>query len=245
MTDTFLSIIVPAHNEENRLPAALEKIEAFLADQPYHGEVIVVENGSQDRTAEVARRLAASWPNLRLIQVAERGKGLAVRRGMLAARGEFRFICDADLSMPIEEVARFLPPQLDSYDVAIGSREVAGAVRYHEPLYRHLMGRIFSNLVKLLAVPDFEDTQCGFKCFRAAAAEDLFSVQTLGGMSFDVEVLFVAQRRGYRIVEVPIDWYYRSESRVRLVDDSLHMLADILTVRRNWRRGRYDRPPRA
>lgn len=241
MTDIFLSIIVPAYNEADRLPSSLEKIERFLGAQPYRAEVIVVENGSTDRTAEVVRELAAQWPNLCLIQQSTRGKGLAVRRGMLEAQGEYRFICDADLSMPIEEVAKFLPPRLNSYDVAIGSREAPGAVRYNEPLYTHLRGRIFSNLVKLLALRGFEDTQCGFKCLRGEVARDLFSVQRLGGWSFDVEMLFVAQQRGYKIVEVPIDWYYMPGSKVNGVRDSLRMLADIMTIRRNWSRGAYER----
>lgn len=240
-THPFLSIIIPAHNEERRLPPSLDKIDAFLARQSYTAEVIVVENGSADRTAQVVRDFAATRANVSLIQEARRGKGIAVRLGMLAARGEYRFICDTDLSMPIDELAKFLPPALDGYDIAIGSREASGARRYNEPAYRHLMGRIFTSIVKLLAVRDFEDTQCGFKCFRAEAARDLFSVQRLNGMSFDVEALFIAQRRGYHIVEVPINWYFSPESRVRLVDDSLRMVGELIEVRRNWRRGIYDR----
>jgi dolichyl-phosphate beta-glucosyltransferase len=241
-TDIFFSLIIPAHNEEHRLPATLKTVDAFLAKQPYASEVLVVENGSQDFTAVVTEAFAAEHPRVRLIRESRRGKGLAVRRGMLEAAGEYRFICDADLSMPIEEVSKFLPSQLGQYEVAIGSREVAGARRYNEPAYRHLMGRVFNTLVKLFAVPGFEDTQCGFKCFRREAALDIFGVQRLDGMSFDVEALYIACKRGYRIVEVPIDWYYMSESRVRLVEDSLRMFSDILTIRRNWRTGKYARP---
>jgi glycosyltransferase involved in cell wall biosynthesis len=240
-TSPFLSIIIPAHNEERRLPPTLAKIDAFLAQQSYSAEVIVVENGSVDRTAAVVRDFASAHPYVSLMQEAQRGKGIAVRRGMLAARGEYRFICDADLSMPIEEVNKFLPPVLNGCAVAIGSREAPGARRYHEPAYRHLMGRVFTGIVKLLAVRGFEDTQCGFKCFRADVARDIFSVQRLNGMSFDVEALFIAQRRGYKIVEVPINWYFSAESRVRLIDDSLRMVGELIEVRRNWRRGVYDR----
>jgi dolichyl-phosphate beta-glucosyltransferase len=238
----FFSLIIPAHNEEHRLPATLTTVDAFLARQPYTSEILVVENGSQDFTAVVTEAFAAEHPRVRLIRESRRGKGLAVRRGMLEAAGEYRFICDADLSMPIDEVSKFLPPQLGAYEVAIGSREAPGARRYNEPAYRHLMGRVFNTLVKLLAVPGFEDTQCGFKCFRGEAAQDIFSVQCLDSMSFDVEALYIARMRGYRIVEVPIDWYYMSESRVRLVDDSLRMFSDILAIRRNWRTGKYARP---
>jgi glycosyltransferase involved in cell wall biosynthesis len=238
---TFLSVIIPAHNEEKRLPPTLTAVNAYLDKQSYTSEIVVVENGSQDLTAVVAEAFAADHPRLRLIRESERGKGLAVRRGMLEASGQFRFICDADLSMPIEEVAKFLPPQLDGVDVAIGSREAPGARRYNEPARRHFIGRAFSNLVKLFALPGFEDTQCGFKCFSAKAAQDIFSVQLLNSMSFDVEALYIAVKRGYRVAEVPVNWYYRSESRVRLVDDSLRMFKDILTIRRNWEQGRYER----
>lgn len=189
----------------------------------------------------MVRDFARSHPDCTLIQEKQRGKGVAVRRGMLAARGEYRFICDADLSMPIEEVSKFLPPALNGYDVAIASREAPGARRYNEPLYRHLMGRIFTYIVKVLAVRGFEDTQCGFKMFRDEIAHDLFSVQQLNGMSFDVEALFIAQQRGYKIVEVPINWYFSAESRVRLIDDSLRMVGELIQVRRNWQRGLYDR----
>ncbi|MBM4422143.1 MAG: glycosyltransferase family 2 protein [Chloroflexi bacterium] len=239
MASIFLSIIIPAHNEERRLPPTLKAVDAYLEKQSYASEVIVVENGSQDLTAVVVEAFAADSPRVKLFCEGGRGKGLAVRRGMFEAKGEYRFICDADLSMPIEEVAKFLPPALDGYDVAIGSREAPGARRYNEPAYRHFQGRAFSNLVKIFALPGFEDTQCGFKCFSARAALDIFRVQKFDGMSFDVEALFIARKRGYKILEVPIDWYYRSESRVHPILDPLRMLRDILVIRKNWAQGKY------
>jgi hypothetical protein len=160
---------------------------------------------------------------------------------MLEAKGKHRFICDADLSMPIDEVDKFLPPVLDDYDIAIGSREVEGAVRYHEPLYRHWIGRVFNWVVQLLTLPGIEDTQCGFKCFKAEAAEDLFSSQRLDGWTFDVEVLFLAHKRGYRVIEIPIHWYYHPGSRIKLFQDSLTMFSDLFRIRRNWKKGLYDR----
>lgn len=237
----FLSIIIPAHNEEHRLPPSLDKIDAYLATQPYSYEVIVVENGSADRTAEVTREYATAHPYVSLIEVDTRGKGLAVKAGMLAARGDYRFICDTDLSMPIEEVANFLPPHADGYDISIGTREGKGARRIGEPEYRHIMGRINNWIIKLTAVPDFEDTQCGFKMFSAETAEDLFSVQEMSGIGFDVEILFIALKRGYKIREVPITWYFDPDSRMRLVQDSLNMLREIWQIRQNWRKGLYDR----
>lgn len=245
MTVPFLSIVIPAHNEEHRLPPSLQKIELFLKTQPYKAEVLVIENGSRDRTMEVAQGFTRQMPSLRVIREEQRGKGLAVRRGMLEARGEYRFICDADLSMPIEQVNRFLPPLIQQPDVVIGSREIAGAVRYAEPAYRHLIGRGFNTIVRLMALPGLQDTQCGFKCFCARAAEEVFTRQSLTGMSFDVEVLFIARRLGYKIQEVPIDWYFDPDSRVRLVKDSLSMFFDLLTIRRNAIQGRYGPPVRS
>lgn len=243
----LLSIIIPAHNEELRLPGSLQRIDSFLGRQSYSFEVIVVENGSIDNTIGVVQEFASQHPYVRLMMVETRGKGLAVKAGMLAARGEYRFICDADLSMPIEEIAKFLPADIGAgectqrFDVAIGSREAPGAVRYHEPWYRHFMGRVLNWIIKVLAVRGFEDTQCGFKMFHARAADDLFRVQTLSGIGFDIELLFVSRKRGYTILEVPINWYYSDESRMRLVEDSLAAVLEIFEIRRNWRNGLYGR----
>ncbi len=237
----LLSIIIPAHNEERRLPIAFDKIDAFLKTQSFSAEVVVVENGSHDRTAEVTREYAQTHPYIRLLEVQTRGKGLAVKAGMLAAHGDHRFICDADLSMPIEEIVKFLPPHSDGYDINIGTREGEGARRIDEPEYRHFMGRVNNLIIKLFALPDFEDTQCGFKMFNRAAAEDLFSVQQMNGIGFDVEILFIARRRGYTVREVPITWYFDADSRMRLVQDSLNMLREIWHVRRNWSKGMYAR----
>jgi dolichyl-phosphate beta-glucosyltransferase len=237
----FLSIVIPALNEASRLPGTLAKIDEFLRQQPYSAEVIVVENGSTDNTVEVVQRFAREHPYVKLFAGEPRGKGRAVRRGMLEACGEYRFICDADLSMPIEEVAKFLPPQLDHYQIAIGSREAKGAHRYGEPWYRHLMGRINNFLIKLITVRGFEDTQCGFKSFSREAAEDLFHVQRMNGIGFDVELLYVARKRGYRIVEVPIHWYYNADSKMRLIQDSLGIIREMFEIRRNWRMGLYEK----
>jgi len=239
MVTPLLSIILPAHNEENRLPGTLDEIWKFLQAQTYAAEILVVENASTDGTLEVCREYASRIPYLQYEHLAERGKGLAVKHGMLAATGDYCFFADADLSMPIKEINRFIPPLLADMDVAIASREAKGAVRYGEPVYRHLIGRIFNSMVRWLALPGLQDTQCGFKCFRREVATDVFSRQTFTGMSFDAEVLFIARQRGWRIVEIPIPWYFNPDSRVRLVDDSLRMAIDLLTIRRNARRGVY------
>ena len=237
----FLSIIIPAYNEEQRLPVTLQKIHDFLHKQTYAFEVVVVENGSNDRTLEIAQEFSRKMSKVRALHCAERGKGLAVRMGMLAATGQFRFICDVDLSMPIEEINRFLPPQLVDTAIAIASREAHGAVRYGEPAYRHFIGRVFNNMVRLIALPRLQDTQCGFKCFHADVAEKVFPRQTIGGWTFDVEVLFIARRMGFRIVEVPIPWHYNPHSKVKVLRDSLRMGLDLLAIRWNALRGIYDR----
>lgn len=235
----LLSIIIPAHNEEQRLPPSLEQIDTFLESQPFDAEVLIVENGSSDRTLEVAESFHETHPYVRVVQVHTRGKGLAVQAGMLAARGEYRFICDADLSMRIEDLVYFLPPESDGYDIIIASREGKGAKRVDEPEYRHFMGRVNNWIIKLFAVRGFEDTQCGFKMFRREAAEDLFSVQQMSGIGFDVEIIFIAKKRGYRIREVPITWYFDPDSRIRLFRDSLNMLREIWAIKQNWRSGLY------
>ena len=243
MSNPFLSIVIPAHNEESRLPPSLAKIDAFLRTQPYQAEIIIVENGSHDRTYEVAREHAEALGYARVLQspAGQRGKGLAVKQGMLAARGDWRFICDADLSMRIEGLARFLPPQTTASHIIIASREAPGAIRVDEPAYRHFMGRVNNWIIKLAALPTFEDTQCGFKMFRADVAEDLFGVQRMNGIGFDVELLFIARRRGYTVTEVPITWHYDPYSTMRLWDDSINMLREIWQIRRNWRQGLYAR----
>ena len=240
MKKPFLSIIIPAHNEAARLPPSLEKIGTFLRRQDYVSEVVVVENGSGDGTYEIAKAFTPKMPNLRVFHEETRGKGLAIKRGMLEALGKYRFLCDADLSMPIEQVNRFLPPTLDSVDVAIGSREVPGAKRFNEPAYRHLIGRAFNTMVRWLLLPGLQDTQCGFKCFRDEVAETVFPLQSLDGMSFDAEVLYIARKKDFKILEIPIDWYHDPDSRVRLFQDSLRMGLDLLNIR--WRdlKGKYD-----
>ncbi len=239
METTLLSIIIPAHNEESRLPRSLAQALGFLEKQPYPAEVLVVENGSTDRTLEVAREFARRSPRIRVLHEDLPGKGRAVRRGVLEARGEYRFVADADFSMPVEEVNSFLPPACQS-QVAIASREVPGARRYGEPYYRHFTGRVFNLLIRALVLPGLQDTQCGFKCFRARAAEEIFPLQSLEGWSFDVEVLAIARRRGYAITEIGIPWYYNPESKISVLRDSWRMFLDLLTIRANVRRGLYD-----
>jgi glycosyltransferase involved in cell wall biosynthesis len=242
LTTPFLSIIIPVYNEEKRLPISLRQILEFLQEQSYPAEVLVVENGSQDATLEIAQSFAKQYPQIRVLKNLDRGKGLAIQRGMLEACGEFRFMCDVDLSMPIQEINRFLPPVLDDFEVAIASREAPGAVRYDEPPYRHFVGRGFNTLIRLIALPGLDDTQCGFKCVRGAIANQLFKRQTLIGWSFDVEILFIARHLGYRVVEVPIPWYFNPDSKIRVLRDSFHMGMDLLTIRLNALRGNYDHP---
>jgi dolichyl-phosphate beta-glucosyltransferase len=248
----MLSIVVPAYNEENRLPITLQAIRDYLSRQPYTAEVIVVDDGSEDRTAAVAEGWQAQWPDLRVLRNPHRGKAYAVRSGVLASHGEIVFQCDADLSMPIQEITKFLPLVQDGFGVVIGSREAPGARRFGEPPHRHLMGRVFNSVVRLLVLRGLRDTQCGFKCYRRDAALDIFprlrirvDEQTVKGpmvTGFDVEVLYLAQKLGYRIAEVGIDWYYAPGSKVDPIRDALRMLADVFKVRINDWRGCYGLP---
>lgn len=236
----FLSVIVPLHNEERRLPLCMARLMTYFSEQDYEMEIILVENGSQDQTLALAEQYAEANENIRVLRVAERGKGRAVRAGMLAAGGEWRFICDVDLSMPIEEIEKFMATGHEGYDIMIGTRQGVGAQRIGEPHYRHMMGRIATWIIKLTAISRFEDTQCGFKMFRAAVVNDLFSIQRMKGIGFDVELLYVAIRRGYRIAEISITWYFDPDSRMRLISDSLNLLREIWQIRQHARRGDYD-----
>jgi dolichyl-phosphate beta-glucosyltransferase len=232
-----LSLVIPAFNEAARLPRTLERVRAFLDARPGGYEILVVDDGSSDATAEIARAAGASVRVLR--HEPNRGKGYAVRRGMLAATGARRLMTDADLSTPIEELAR-LEGEIDrGCDVAIGSRAVAGArIEVRQPLYREAMGRLFNLLVQLLLLPGLKDTQCGFKLFTAAAAEAAFGACRLDGFSFDVEALYVARRRGLRVVEVPIVWRNDAATRVGIGGGSAAFL-DLLRIRLAALRGGY------
>ncbi len=247
----FLSVVIPAYNEERRLPQTLERVEAFLAGQSYTNEVIIVDDGSCDRTAEVVEGFQAAHPRVQLIRNDHRGKGYAVRTGMLRARGRIVLFSDADLSTPIEEIAALVPWFDRGYDIVIGSREGAGARRIREPFYRHFMGRIFNFVVRLFTVQGIQDTQCGFKAFRDDVARDVFSRMRLYGENarrvtdsmvtgFDVEVLFLGQKSGYRIKEVPVEWLYSSDTKVNPLRDSWRNFRDVVLVRWNDLRGRYE-----
>ncbi len=239
MTNPFLSIIIPAHNEERRLPQTLEQVVAFVKKQSYPCEVLVVENGSRDNTLKIAQEFAARYPFIQAIHEGQPGKGRAIRKGMLAATGQYRFFADADFSMPVDEINRFIPPAIDA-PIVIASREGPGAVRYNEPTYRHFTGRVFNTIIRLLVLHDLDDTQCGFKMFRAEAANDLFPRQTLMGWSFDVELLYIAHRRGYTIRELGVPWYFNPESKINVLRDSWRMFTDLIQIRSNGRRGLYD-----
>jgi dolichyl-phosphate beta-glucosyltransferase len=239
LTPPFLSLIIPAHNEAIRLPDTLRQVLEFTERQIYTAEVLVVENGSTDHTFQIAQDFATHHSQIRILQNSQRGKGRAVKQGMLAAQGEYRFMCDVDFSMPVEEINHFLPPTQEGYDIAIASREAPGAVRYGEPYYRHFVGRIYNGLIRCLALPGLQDTQCGFKCFRGMVAEDLFRRQTLMGWSFDVEILFIARQLSYKVIELPIHWYYNPHSKINVVRDSFKMGVDLLTIRLNGLRGVY------
>jgi dolichyl-phosphate beta-glucosyltransferase len=243
---------MPAYNEEQRLPSTLERIIAYVKSQPYRAEAIVVDDGSDDRTASVVESYQAAHPDLvHLICNDHRGKGYTVRTGMLAADGDYILFSDADLATPIEEWEKLLSYLEGDYEVAIGSREGMGARRVGEPWYRHLMGRVFNFLVRMVALGGFQDTQCGFKAFRREVAHDLFRRVQLYGegarkvkgsavTGFDVEVLFLARKRGYRIKEVPVEWRYGAQTKVNPWRDSVRNLRDVWTVRWNDWQGRYN-----
>lgn len=233
--------MLPAYDEESRIERGLTAVLAFLDEDRIDGEVLVVDDGSTDRTAELVRAQAERDPRVRLIQLERnQGKGAAVRRGMLTGAGEFVLFTDVDQSTPIHEWRRLQSAFGAGNDVVIGSREVAGAERVvPQPWYRRAMGYVFMELRGLLVLPGFIDTQCGFKAFRREAAQDVFGRSQLDGFCFDVEVLVIALHRGYSVAEVPIAWTDDPGSRVNPLLDPLRMFLDLLRIRRLRSGGRY------
>jgi dolichyl-phosphate beta-glucosyltransferase len=239
MQPLSLSLIVPAYNEEHRLPATLEAASAYLSGTPWDWEIRVVDDGSTDGTRRIVEDFSQGVPRVLLQIEPHRGKGGALKAALLSTTKAYRIMCDADLSVPIHEAARFLPPLLTGVDVAIGSREGAGATRIGEPLVRHLAGRLFNVAVRLLVLPDIQDTQCGFKMFTAGAAEAIFPCVSVDGWAFDTEALHIARARGLRIREIPIEWHYRPDSRVRMFRDGADMFFELWRIRRRAWRGAY------
>jgi dolichyl-phosphate beta-glucosyltransferase len=239
-----ISVVVPAYNEERRIERMLLEALGYLRQRGRPTEVLVIDDGSRDNTSGVVGRLAHTWPELRLIRLAQNhGKGYAVRTGVVNSTGDCVLLADADGATPIAELESLEHALQQGTDVAIGSRAVAEAdVRIERRWYRHVMGRTFHWLVETLAVKGIRDTQCGFKLFRGAVAHDLFSRMRMSRYSFDVEVLVMAQRRGYRIAEVPVNWIHQPGSKINVVSDSIRMAADLFTIRANCLRGEYDRP---
>jgi dolichyl-phosphate beta-glucosyltransferase len=237
----LLSLVIPAYNEEERLPGTLGRVADFAAQQSYGIEVLVVDNASTDGTRDIVRDFVSRYAFMHYLYEGRQGKGAAVRKGMLAGSGDYLLICDADLAVPIEDANKLLSFFHGGCDIAIGSREVKGAKRYGEPAYRHVRGRVFNLIVQLMLLPGVRDSQCGFKCFTRAAASDLFAAGVIEGWAFDAEILYISRLRGYRVMEVPVTWHYGKKSKVNPLLDPCHMFREVLTVRGNSRRGIYDR----
>ncbi len=238
-----LSIIVPAYNEEHRLPPTLDRLHAFLSSQPLRYEIVVVDDGSKDKTCDVVEAAMTRIPNLRLVrQLPNRGKGAAVRRGMLAARGQIRVMCDADCSMPPEQLPRLLAPIVAcTAEIAIGSRYAEGArTDVKQPLYRVLWSRLCNKVIQRSLVPGIRDTQCGFKAFTAEAARDLFKRAKIDGWAFDLEILALARHRGFAIEEVGVEWMDDNRSRINPLKDMWKVIKEALIIRKNLRSGVYN-----
>ena len=239
-----LSVIVPAYNEELRLLPTLERLHAFLSAQPLRYEILVVDDGSKDKTCEVVDKAIETIPHLALVrQSPNAGKGAAVRRGMLAARGQIRVMCDADCSMPPEQLPRLLAPIIAcKAEIAIGSRYAEGAkTDVAQPKYRVLWSRLCNKIIQRSLVPGIRDTQCGFKAFTAEAARNLFSSATINGWAFDLEILALARRRGFAIEEVGVEWKDDNRSRVNPLTDMWKVIREALTIRRNIKSGLYNK----
>ena len=241
-TDPEISIVIPSYNEELRLPVTLERIAGYLSRLGGETEILVVDDGSKDRTAEVAESFRKMVPNLRVISKGvNRGKGFSVRHGMLEARGRAVLFTDADLSAPIEEASKLLEA-LKTYDVAIGSRALdRSLITVHESRFREFAGIVFNTIVRLILRLPFVDTQCGFKAFRRERCQILFEQQRIERFGFDPELLYLARHHGLRTVEIPVRWGHSPATKVNMLRDSIQMFFDIFTIRWNSLLGRYRR----
>lgn len=234
--ELMLSIVIPAYNEEKRLPQTLKRIVEYVRCKGFECEIIVVDDGSSDATGKVAVSVARSlsFPNLRAIKYQPNmGKGYAVNRGIFSSIGRFVLFTDADLSTPIEELEKLLPPLMNGYcDIAIASRALAKSeLPIRQPLFRELMGRAFNVVVQMLLLPGIRDTQCGFKCFTRKAAHEVFARQRTFGFAFDVEILYIARKLGYRILELPVRWYHSPETKVKVLKHGSQMLLSVFCIR--------------
>jgi glycosyltransferase involved in cell wall biosynthesis len=235
------SIVIPAFNESARIPTTLQSVVACIRERGWQAEVIVVNDGSSDSTANLVQAFSSSAPEVRLIEnPGNRGKGYSVRAGMLQALGEVVLFTDSDLSAPIEEAERLFDAIAAGADIAIGSRWLeSGRQTHRQPLYRQFFGRCFNAVTRAVMGLPFADTQCGIKAFTREAAQTVFQLQTIERWGFDPEILFIALKRGFRVVEVPVSWAHDERSRVSYLKDGLKMLEEIAIIRWNALRGRY------
>ncbi|HTS38688.1 MAG TPA: dolichyl-phosphate beta-glucosyltransferase [Candidatus Solibacter sp.] len=240
--EPFYSIVIPAYNEGARLGATLEKVLTYLHQQGWDAEVIVVNDGSRDNTAEIVRSFAAKNPALRLVEnPGNRGKGYSVRNGMLNARGRVVLFSDADLSSPIEEAPKLFQALENGADIAIGSRWLRAETQtQRQPLHRQLFGRIFNLLLRLTLGLKFKDTQCGFKAFKQRAAQTIFPLQKIERWGFDPEILFLARKFGLKVEEIPVAWGHSGDTRINPVLDGARMFQEMLHIRWNDVTGKYD-----
>ncbi len=237
-----LSIIIPAYNEELRLPETLERIVAYLQASGREAEVLVVDDGSKDRTAAVAESFRSRIPLLRVVSNGvNRGKGYSVRHGMQEARGRIALFTDADLSAPIEDAGKLIDA-LENCDVAIGSRAVdRSLISVHESPFREFAGIIFNMIVRIILWLPFVDTQCGFKAFRREPCRIIFEQQTIERFGFDPELLYLARHHGLRAAEIPVRWGHSPATKVSMLHDSIQMFIDVFKIRWNSLLGRYPR----
>lgn len=226
----FCSFIIPSYNEAPQIHTTLDQIKTYMDARKYDWEIIVVNDGSEDSTEKIVKSFCPSDPRIQILTIAHSGKGWAVKTGMMQAKGTLRFMCDADLSMPINQIEYFFTHIADGFDIVVGSRQLAESKRFNEPKMRHIIGRIFNIIARKVSLTDFNDTQCGFKCFKDNVAEYVFRKQLSKGFAFDIEILKLAKKANFKMIEIPIIWHHKKPSKVKVYRDSIKMITDTLLI---------------
>ena len=231
MNESFLSVVIPTFNEQNRIVQTLDQLLFYFSSKDYSWEIVVSDDGSTDLTVKLIEEWAQKYSNIHIVLLPHKGKGWAVKNGMLQSSGKYRLMFDADMAMHPNEIDKFLDRIQNDCDVVIGSRNLKGSFKKNEPFLRKVMGRVFNLFVQIFAVYGYFDTQCGYKCFTSKSAEQLFGMQKIWGWGFDVEILMLCKKYQLNVKEIPINWDHQLDSKVKVFNSTISIIKEVLLTR--------------